>query len=108
MNMEKQMTTEQPQSSNEAAGGASAVERVVRGDALALYEPPFRFEHGYIYDAVNNIVSDDHGMDTVGRVRGWGRISYLQNPEELQDTVGQLMAEALTEFWVKQKQTPNV
>ena len=52
-----------------------------------------------MYDARNNPVADDHSLDTMLRVRGWGRISYLPNPEELQDTVGALIAKALTEYW---------
>ncbi|MDB5822229.1 MAG: hypothetical protein JWR21_933 [Herminiimonas sp.] len=67
--------------------------------ALALYKPPFRFEHGYIFDAEHMMVADDQGQDVALRVRGWGRISYLPDAEALQDEVGRLIAEALTEYW---------
>ncbi|MEN1480001.1 hypothetical protein, partial [Pseudomonas aeruginosa] len=30
--------------------------------------------------------------------RGWGRIVYMENPEELQDEFGAMLAEALTEY----------
>jgi len=71
--------------------------------ALELYESPFKFECGYIYDAKNRMVADDDGQDVVLRVRGWGRINSLENPEKLQDTVGELIAQALTEFWERNK-----
>ena len=71
--------------------------------AVKLYKPPFRYERGYIFDADNSMVADNDAQDTVGRVRGWGRIQYLPNPEILQDRVGELIAQALTEFWEKKK-----
>jgi hypothetical protein len=63
--------------------------------ALKLYRPPFRHECGYILDKEGHTVADE-----VLRVRGWGRISHLcGNPKEMQDAVGDLIAEALTMFW---------
>lgn len=76
-------------------------EPTIRQRALALYQPPFHFIHGYIYDSKNKMFSDDDGQDTVQRVRGWGRISYLPDAAKLQNEVGALIAEALTEFWTK-------
>ena len=73
--------------------------------ALELYEAPFKFQYGYIYDAKNRMVADDDGQDVALRVRGWGRISNLPNPEQLQDTVGELIAQALTEFWRRKSMT---
>ncbi|HCJ29158.1 MAG TPA: hypothetical protein DHV63_07680 [Pseudomonas sp.] len=72
--------------------------------ALALYKPPFRFDrYGYIWDAEDNMVADNHieaeADGAALRVRGWGRISYLKNPEQLQDEIGRIMAQALTEYW---------
>lgn len=72
-------------------------------DALRLYTPPFRYEHGFIWDATNNMVADNDGQDIALRIRGWGRIGYKPDPEKLQDAVGKLMARALTEFWEKNK-----
>ena len=72
------------------------------GVAIKLYRPPFKFDRGYIFDADSRMVYDNNGMDTMGRVRGWGRIQYLPNPEELQDKVGEMIAEALNDFWKKQ------
>ena len=69
----------------------------LKAEALGLYRPPFRYEHGYIYDARNYMVADESSHCL--RVRGWGRISYLKNPEALQDAAGELVAEALTEYW---------
>jgi len=74
---------------------------VTTDEAMKLYRPPFRYEHGYIFDADHRMVADNDGMDTMGRVRGWGRIGALPNTEALQDKVGELIAQALTEFWQK-------
>jgi len=72
--------------------------------ALDLYKPPFRYYRGYIFDANKNIVADDPCEDAVARIRGWGRISYLPEPEKLQDTVGELIAEALNEYYANHKE----
>ncbi len=76
--------------------------------AIELYTPPFKFDQfGYINDAVSNVVADDHTEDAPGevkpplRVRGWGRMCYLPDPEQLQDQVGELIAQALNEFWMR-------
>jgi hypothetical protein len=66
-------------------------------EAFKLYHPPFKYVHGMIFDSKDNMVGDDIAC----RVRGWGKISYMKDPEELQDTVGVLFAQALTEFWKK-------
>lgn len=65
--------------------------------ALRLYKAPFRHENGYIFDKDGNTVADQavHAL----RVRGWGRISKLKNPEQLEAAVGDMIAEALTEYW---------
>lgn len=77
--------------------------------ALALYKPPFQHLHGYILDSDNRVVADDGEATKMlgqiaARVRGWGRIKYLPSPEELQDKVGELVAEALTQYWERQCQ----
>lgn len=80
------------------AGEREAISEI-RQRALELYEPPFQFHCGYIQDAKHRMVADQHeGPDSL-RVRGWGRISYMEDPEKLQDEVGALIAEALTEKW---------
>ena len=75
--------------------------------ALSLYRGPFRYEAGYIWDSKSEMVADmrddNHNNVAALRVRGWGRISYLPEPEKLQDTIGESMAMALTEFWSKNK-----
>ena len=69
----------------------------LRVKALRLYKPPFRCARGYIYDKENQMVADESGH--ILRVRGWGRIGYMENPEQLQDAVGEIIAEALTDYW---------
>ena len=74
----------------------------LREAALDLYEAPFLFKRGYIYDAGHKMVADQDGEVTesiAARVRGWGRIGYLPDAEALQDEVGKIIAESLTNFW---------
>ena len=91
----------------------------IRKAALNLYVPPFRHDRGYIWDANNEMVSDDGcGGEMRGliasRIRGWGRIQYLDNPKgraaALQDEVGNIVAEALNAYWAANttKETPDV
>ena len=85
----------------------SPVERVVMADALAIYKPPFTFKAGYIHDSEGNMFADNGGEEEraarIARIRGWGRIGGMANPEELQDAVGEHMAIALTEYWKKRR-----
>lgn len=80
----------------------------IRAKALELYTPPFRYDHGYIMDSQGYMVSDEGGIGKtepntrstiIQRIRGWGRIGYFPSPDKLQDEVGEIMAQALNEFW---------
>ncbi len=79
----------------------------IRKAALDLYTPPFRHEYGYIRDANHQMVADDAGSEGTGlitsRIRGWGRIQYMDKPEQraaaLQDEVAEIVAEALNAYW---------
>lgn len=75
----------------------------LRKQAMALYTPPFKYEHGYIFDSAHLMVADDgNGEKSVAaRVRGWGRISYLENAAALQDEVGHMMADALNALYAE-------
>lgn len=84
----------------------------IRQAALDLYTPPFRYEHGYIWDSANHVVADngepgEMREQFISRIRGWGRIQYMDNPKgraaALQDEVGKMVAEALNAFWAAQK-----
>jgi hypothetical protein len=87
----------------------------IRKAALALYTPPFRHEFGYIRDANNQMVADDASSEATGliasRIRGWGRIQYMDNPEgraeALQDEVGEMVAEALNAYWAANGVSPS-
>lgn len=81
--------------------GPQAMSDDLRTRALKLYHAPFRYESGYIWDARKEMVADDHVEEAfaMARVRGWGRIGYLEDAPALQDEVGKLIAEALTKFW---------
>lgn len=76
----------------------------IAAEALKLYKPPFKHMHGYIYDAADSMVSDN-GVEIddamMHRIRGYGRISYMEHPHDLQDAVGVIVAEALTDYWEK-------
>lgn len=76
------------------------IKTVLTERALAIYKPPFKFESGYFFDSDGNMVADKHEAEAM-RVRGWGRISYMPTPEELQDHIGKLIAQAMTELWVR-------
>ena len=49
--------------------------------ALKLYKPPFRFSHGFIWDADDRMVADCPAEDAALRIRGWGYIQYKPDPE---------------------------
>lgn len=73
----------------------------LRARAIALYKPPFKFDFGYIWDAGGQMAADQNLNEDgqILRVRGWGRISYLENAEALQDEVGEVIAIALSDYW---------
>ena len=68
--------------------------------ALSLYKPPFKYEHTYIFDASNHMVMNVRDFTNL-QLRGWGRISYMDDAENLHDEVGKHVAKALTEYWEK-------
>jgi hypothetical protein len=90
-----------------ADGAEVALDCGVMADAIAIYKPPFSFKAGYIYDSEGNMFADQGGTEDraaqLARIRGWGRIGGMANPEELQDAVGKHMARALTEYWNKKR-----
>jgi hypothetical protein len=49
---------------------------------------PIRFDKmgGYFWDADNHMIA---------MMRGWGWIQYKDNPEELQDSIGEWIAECI-------------
>jgi hypothetical protein len=91
-----------------SVGGYSQNEPDIRKRAMMLYKPPFKFQHGYIHDSENRMVADDGDIEgeknVAARVRGWGRISYLPDPEKLQDEVGQMLVDALNLYYKSQGQ----
>lgn len=77
---------------------------LMRPVALQYLKPPFTFNRGYIFDSEGHMVADDGDYKNhVCRIRGWGAIQYLENPEKLQDMIGELVCEALNQFWVNQQ-----
>jgi len=71
-----------------------------------LYKPPFTFNCGYIFDTDGQMMADETQamrahIQHVARIRGWGRLSYFEHPEALQDMCGEVVAEALTDYWTK-------
>lgn len=89
-------------------------DQTLRQRAIALYQPPFTFNRfGYITDAnhqpvADNNVSDDESGKALLRVRGWGRISYMDDAAPLQDQVGLELMEALNAHWIKNGGVANL
>jgi hypothetical protein len=93
------------------AGWKAAMEHVesqksepseARKVAMKTYAPPFKFHRGYVFDAGGHMVADDDMVkETVAtRVRGWGYINgRFPEPEKLQDEIGAMIADALTEYY---------
>lgn len=81
----------------------------LRKRAIDLYKPPFIYHSpsGWIFDGEGRQVLDKIDETAMLRIRGWGRIGYLENPEQLQDKVGELIAEALTKFWQENQANSN-
>ena len=87
---------------------------------LSLYKPPFRYDRrgGYIWDADGKMLADNYDPDDAIdvsqkiepalRIRGWGYIQYLKHnnltPAQIQDGLGEIMAQALTDYWLKKQQ----
>lgn len=69
-------------------------------ESLALYKPPFKYYCTYIFDTNDSMVmNSDELTESALVLRGWGRINYMENAEELHDAVGEHIANALTEYW---------
>lgn len=93
----------------------------LRNRALALYSGPFRFDPhgGYIWaegggEGVEMVADRAGGVNApaadpaaVTRVRGWGRIGYMEDAAALHDAAGELIAEALTEYWERHAPKPE-
>ena len=76
-----------------------------KAQILELYEGPFEHHCGYINDANGKMFADDSGENVEGivRVRGWGALQKLDDAEEVQDEIGEMIAEALTQYWNMEK-----
>ena len=84
-----------------------------RKAAMAVYTPPFTYRRGYIFDSQNLMVADKGEIDddqsvkgaVASRVRGWGKLGYLPNGAELQDEIGQMMADSLNALYAHNAQS---
>jgi hypothetical protein len=87
----------------------------LRAVGLGFYSGPFHYDgFGYIWakgtpeKGGNQMAADlDAAKERCARVRGWGAIGYLKdvNHEDLQDEIGHMFAEAITEYWDRKKNT---
>lgn len=81
---------------------------------LKQLTPPFRYSYGYVWGSGGSeMFADRCGVAADGsatRIRGWGRLSYVTevNPEQLQDELGHMYAQALTDYWEKHQNTLTV
>ena len=55
-----------------------------------LIKTPVKYDNRgqYIWDA---------DMNMIANIRSWGRISYMENPHEKQDKMGEFIAQAINE-----------
>lgn len=76
--------------------------------AIGLLKPPFKFDNGYIFDGskARNMVCDEGECElgTIARLRGWGRLGNLPDGGEIQDAVGEVIAEALNQYFERLNQ----
>lgn len=82
------------------------IDKEFRKEAMSLYKAPFTYYAGYIHDNAGNMFADQGRAEEASalmaaRVRGWGRLSYMKDGDKLQDEVGNMIAEALNEYWSK-------
>ena len=94
---------EREEETKKEAGDSDTVERRVMDDAFKLCKPPFFFRVGYIFDDDGNMIADEAGVGALARMRGWGRLGGIKNAEELQDAIGKHIAQAMTEYWEKER-----
>lgn len=91
----------------------SAPNPELRKIALDFYTGPFHFDDlgGYIWakgngNTGNQMFADlDAAKERCARIRGWGALQYLKEVdcEALQDEIGVMFAEAITEYWDRKK-----
>ena len=78
---------------------------MLRDTVKALFTPPFKFDETYIYDSKGEMVADsdcnqDVEMNNLGlRLRGWGRLTHMDNAEALHDETGEQIVKALNLYW---------
>lgn len=88
----------------------------LRKIGLEFYKGPFRFDHlgGYIWAKGDpsthgsQMFADlDQATERCARIRGWGALQYLKDVDcgALQDEIGVMFAEAITEYWDRAKNT---
>lgn len=79
--------------------------QTTRQKAMELLKPPFRLNHGYIFDSAHNpnMVADEGECEigTIARLRGWGRLGYLDDGAKIQDEIGNIICDALNEYFEK-------
>lgn len=88
----------------------------LRKIGLDFYKGPFHFDSmgGYVWARGNRDTNGnqmfadlDQASERCARIRGWGALSYLKDVdcEALQDEIGRMFAEAITEYWDRAKNT---
>jgi hypothetical protein len=94
----------------------NAVNPELRAIGLSFYKGPFHFDSmgGYVWakgdpstNGTQMFADLDQASERCARIRGWGALSYLKDVdcEALQDEIGRMFAEAITEYWDRAKST---
>ncbi len=88
----KPKTKSKPVGVGKTTGYALPVPKPI--DIFSIYKAPFRADkYGvFIFDADSNMVADMDLFEKKFRIRGWGRIQYMENPEQIHDALASAFA----------------
>lgn len=87
-------------------------------EAMSIYVPPFKYKNGYVVDSNYNILADagsPRSKESVTsavacRIRGWSYISSKDYSKKLlgqiQDSIGDMVAQSLNDFYARRKTDP--
>ena len=85
--------------------GSELVMLNLREKLKQFYQPPFRYEHGYVFDSTHKMIADvatDDAPLMAAKLRSWSQLIRKHGVDDgavLRDKLGLVIAEALNEYW---------